>query len=110
MTSRPSTSIIPTAACKNPCKALLAAASPLAPGPRRALNRAYVDESEACGATRGERVLLRRLRPDTDREDEGERVITPPVIIRPTPRGGPSCFGGSGSGSGSFGLRSGGSA
>lgn len=49
------------------CKALLAAASPLAPGLRRALTRAYVDESEACGATRGERVLLRRLRPRIDR-------------------------------------------
>jgi tetratricopeptide (TPR) repeat protein len=49
------------------CKALHAAGSPLAPALRRALTRAYVDESEACGAKRGERRLLRRLRPHIDR-------------------------------------------
>ncbi len=50
------------------CKAVLAARNKtLPPEQRRALVRGYVAESEACGATRGQAVLLRRLRGRVDR-------------------------------------------
>lgn len=50
------------------CKALLAARDRTMPvAQRRALVRGYVAESEACGATRADRVILRRLRPRLDR-------------------------------------------
>lgn len=57
------------------CKAVLAARNKtLPPEQRRALVRGYVAESEACGATRGQAVLLRRLRGRVDRRIAAPRA------------------------------------